>query len=110
RLEGCDVVDQDGDKVGSVDGVYLDDDTGAPEFALVKAGIFGMKSRFVPLREASEEGDAIRVPFAKDKIKDAPSLDPDGHLSQQEETALYEYYGMDYSEAASRSGLPAGAP
>jgi hypothetical protein len=32
----------------------------------------------------------------------------DGHLSQQQEAELYRYYGLDYTEALSDSGLPPG--
>jgi uncharacterized protein (TIGR02271 family) len=104
RLEGCEVVDLDDQKIGSIDAIYVDDESGAPEFALVKSGVFGTKSRFVPVREADEYGDGVRVPYSKDQVKDAPSCDPDGHLSQTEEAKLYEYYGLAYGQP----GYPAG--
>lgn len=34
----------------------------------------------------------------------------DGELSQPEEAELYSYYGLDYSESRSDSGLPEGTP
>jgi uncharacterized protein (TIGR02271 family) len=97
RFEGCDVVDQDDQKVGSIDAIYVDDESGAAEFALVKSGLFGSKSRFVPIRDAAEEGDQIRVPYSKDQVTDAPAFDPDGHLSHEEEAKLYDYYGLTHS-------------
>jgi uncharacterized protein (TIGR02271 family) len=48
------------------------------------------------------------VPYDKSLIKDAPKMDADGRLSQQEESDLYRHYGLDYSEARSDSGLPEG--
>jgi uncharacterized protein (TIGR02271 family) len=108
QWRGADVIDQDGDKVGTVEEIYLDQQTDQPEWALVKTGLFGGKSTFVPLAGANPEGDNLRVPFDKERIKDAPKIDPEQELSQQEEHELYSYYGMDYGESQSDTGLPEG--
>jgi uncharacterized protein (TIGR02271 family) len=108
QRRGGDLLDRDGDKIGSIDEIYLDAETDAPEWALVTTGMFGTKSTFVPLRDASEENGTLRVPFDKATVKDAPKMDPDGELSQREESELYRYYGMQYSEARSDTGLPEG--
>src|SRR3954469_1154884 len=105
---GCEVVDQDGDKVGKLDEIYLDRETGKPEWAVVNTGLFGRESSFVPLRDALREGDMIRVPYESDHIKEAPSVDPDGEISPEEEQRVYAHYGLDYSQAQSGSGLPQG--
>ena len=107
-LRDATVVDQDGDKIGSLDEIYLDEDTGQPEWAAVKTGMFGTGLSFVPLANAEPGSDELRVPFSKDMVKDAPRVDADGQLSQDEEADLYAYYGMSYSEGRSDSGLPAG--
>ena len=63
----------------------------------------------MPLTEADVAGDELRVPYDKTKVKDAPNVDVDGgHLDQSEEAELYRYYGLDYSEDRSDSGLPTG--
>ena len=108
QRRGQDLLDNDGDKIGSIEEIYLDADTNEPEWALVNTGLFGTKSTFVPLREASDDGGSLRVPYEKAQVKDAPKMDADGQLSQQEEAELYRYYGLDYSEARSDSGLPEG--
>ena len=108
RLRGQDLTDADGDKIGTIEEIYLDNETEAPEWALVKTGLFGSKSTFVPLRDAGEADGTLRVPFDKATVKDAPTMEPDGKLSQREESELYRYYGIEYSEARSDSGLPAG--
>ena len=105
---GQDLYDRSGDKIGSLDEIYLDAETGAPEWALVNTGLFGTKSTFVPLRDATEDGGNLRVPYEKAQIKDAPKVDPDGELSQQQEAELYRHYGLDYSQSRSDSGLPEG--
>jgi uncharacterized protein (TIGR02271 family) len=105
---GGTVVDRDGDKIGSIDEVYMDQDTGQPEWLAVRTGLFGTRLSFVPLAEASRSGDEVRVPYEKAQVKDAPSVDPDGELSQQEESSLYSHYGLAYGESRSDSGLPEG--
>jgi uncharacterized protein (TIGR02271 family) len=99
----------DGEKIGRVGQIFLDDQTGEPEFATVNTGMFGTSENFVPLAEASFSGDSLTLPYSKDIVKDSPQVDPEnGHLSQAEERRLYDYYGLPYSEAASESGLPVG--
>ena len=98
RAHGANVVDQDGDKIGTVQDIYLDHETNEPEWVLVSTGMVGGRGNFVPLNDATMEGNEIRVPFTKDKVKDAPSVDPDGQLSRHEERELYDYYGRAYAE------------
>jgi uncharacterized protein (TIGR02271 family) len=106
QFRGQDLCDRDGGKIGSVEEIYLDAETDEPEWALVNTGLFGTKSTFVPLRDASEAEGTLRVPFDKATVKDAPKMDPDGQLSQREEAELYRYYGMESSEARSDTGSP----
>ena len=49
-FRGRTLVDRDGEKIGTVDEVYTDQDGGQPEWALVHTGLLGMKKSFVPLR------------------------------------------------------------
>jgi len=106
---GGSVVGNDGSKIRSIGQVYLDDETSQPEWVTVKTGMFGGAESFVPLADANVSGNEIRVPFDKDKVKDAPQVsDSEGHLSQDEEADLYRYYGMNYTESTSDSGLPTG--
>ena len=104
--KGQKLVSQDGDKIGTIDEVYVDEQTGKPEWLAVSTGLFGSRVSFVPLAEAQRDGDDIRVPYAKDQVKDSPNADADGALSQDEESRLYRHYGLDYSEGRSNSGLP----
>lgn len=97
RLHGGAVYDQDGDKIGSVGQVYLDDETGRPAWATVSTGWFGTKETFVPLDRADLRGDDIHVPYTKSHVKDAPNIEADGHISPDEEAELYRYYSMDYN-------------
>jgi uncharacterized protein (TIGR02271 family) len=94
RVIGQDVYDESGEKIGSAAEVYLDDETGQPEWITVRTGLFGTKESFVPIRNADLTDDGVRVPVSKERVKDAPKIDTDGHLSPQEEEELYRYYGM----------------
>jgi len=94
RVIGKDVYDESGDKIGSASEVYLDDESGQPEWVTVRTGLFGTKESFVPIRDADLTNDGVRVSVSKAKVKDAPKIDTDGHLSPQEEQELYRYYGL----------------
>jgi uncharacterized protein (TIGR02271 family) len=94
RVIGQDVYDESGEKIGSAAEVYLDDETGQPEWVTVRTGLFGTRESFVPIRDADLTDDGVRVPVSKDRVKDAPKIDTDGHLSPQEEQELYRYYGL----------------
>jgi uncharacterized protein (TIGR02271 family) len=98
RVHGANVVGEDGEKIGTVQDVYLDHETDEPEWVLVSTGLLGGRGNFVPLADATMEGSDLRLPYTKDRVKDAPSVDPDGQLSQQEERELYDYYGRAYSD------------
>jgi uncharacterized protein (TIGR02271 family) len=105
---GSSVVDSDGEKIGTIEEIYMDTETGQPEWLAVKTGMFGSKVSFIPIAEASDAGDGVRVPYDRAQVKDAPKAEADGELSQDEESALYSHYGLDYSESRSDSGLPEG--
>ena len=116
RWQGATLVDADGDRVGTIDAIYVDDQSGEPEWALVNTGLFGTKSSFVPLAQASASGDHVQVPYEKQLVKDAPRIDTDQHLSEAEEQRLWTHYGLDdgtgsatgttagYTDAADRDG------
>ena len=101
-IVGSNAVDNDGDKLGKVGNVYLDDRTGEPAWATVNTGLFGTKESFVPLATARLEGDQLVVPFDKATIKDAPKVADDGHIGDDEQEELYRYYGL--SSANGREG------
>jgi len=108
-LIGTDAMSSDGQRIGKISQVFLDDETNEPEFATLHTGLFGTRESYVPLAEARFGDGALQVPYSKDQVKDAPNVDPaDGHLSQDQESQLYSYYGLDYSRRASDTGLAAG--
>jgi uncharacterized protein (TIGR02271 family) len=107
--QGRTLVDRDGSRIGTIDAIYLDDHTGQPEWGLVNTGLFGTKSTFVPLTQATQTGDDVRVPYDKQLVKDAPRIDPDQHLSEAEERQLWRHYGFDYDRTTRRRATGRGA-
>ncbi len=98
--EGRTLVDSEGEKIGKVKEVYTDQEGGQPEWALVSLGLMG-GSHFVPLAGSSPHGEDIRVTVAKAQVKDAPSVEDDGQLSEDEERRLFEHYGVPYTNEGS---------
>jgi len=105
---GHELVDAEGAKIGKIQDIYVDQDTGQPEWLAVSTGTFGTKVSFVPLTGATRESDRVVSRWTKDQVKDAPNAEADGDLSEDEEARLYRHYGMTYDEDRSSSGLPEG--
>ncbi|MEJ7690693.1 MAG: PRC and DUF2382 domain-containing protein [Nocardioidaceae bacterium] len=101
QVRGSTAYGTDGDKLGKVGEIYLDDETGQPEWATVNTGMFGSNESFVPLADASFDGDQLTLPYDKDKVKAAPNVSTDGHLTPDEERELYDYYGAAYAGQSS---------
>ena len=101
---GRDVLDSGGERLGGVREIYLDRETGRPEWVLVD--VDGDEARFVPLADASVESSTIRVAHSADAIRSAPGIGSEPRIDQSEERRLYDHYGLGYSETDSGSGLP----
>ncbi|WP_367179079.1 PRC-barrel domain-containing protein [uncultured Corynebacterium sp.] len=94
--------DKNGDKLGGVKEVFIDDDTGQPTFVEVGHGLFGMSSSLVPMRGHRLSGDDLQLAFDKDRIKDAPEFDTDNHLTPDDQRNIYDHYGVTGSEDVER--------
>jgi stress response protein YsnF len=95
---GRTVVDRDGDKIGKLEELYLDE-SDRPAWGAVTTGLFGRRQSFVPLSDLRAAGDDLQVPYEKDRVKDAPNVDPDEQLSGEEEERLHRHYGMATGDA-----------
>jgi uncharacterized protein (TIGR02271 family) len=102
-FHGRTMLDRDGEKIGKIDDVYEDRQSGRPEWALVNTGLFGTKKTFVPLHGAQPVGENVRVPQEKSHVKDAPNVDSDGELSDDEERRLFAHYAVAYDADADAS-------
>ncbi|MBA3743007.1 PRC-barrel domain-containing protein [Sporichthya sp.] len=103
HLKGQPLVSSDGETVGTIEDVYVDPGTGQAEFLEVKAGRFRPKVHFVPVAQMSAEGGAVKVPYDKAKIVEAPKVGVGaggGELTGTEEATLREYWAMPPQESA----------
>jgi hypothetical protein len=82
-----------GATVGKIEAVYVDEQTGDPEWLLARMGRFGHHC-LVPARDAVGAAGHVWVPYSRDQIRKAPRMDPDKPLEQQSETVLLEHYGV----------------
>ena len=94
------VVDPNGDKIGKLEELYTDLDSGEPGIGCVKTGLFGRHLSLVPLTDASLGRDYVRLPYTKDQVRDAPRAEPGGQLTRADEVALFEHYGLEPPPAA----------
>lgn len=99
QVIGATAYDSDGDKIGKIGQVYLDNATGQPAWATVNTGLFGTHESFVPLQDVAFSDDGLRLPYDKDTVKNAPSIESDGELSPTEESELYRHYNMNVGTA-----------
>lgn len=105
-LYEAEVMTVDGDRLGQVGQVYLDDETGAPAWVTVRTGWFGGSESLVPLVGAQVEGDTIRVAHTKQEIKDAPTVDADTHLDEDGQHRLFRHYGLVLQDGSAATGSP----
>ena len=105
---GRDVVDNGGERLGGVREIYLDRDTGQPEWVLVD--VDGGEARFVPLADAAVETSQIRVAHPATTIRNAPGIGSEPRIDEGEERRLYAHYGLGYTDNDSVSGLPTDDP
>ena len=110
ELRGRDMVGRDGEKIGRLEEIYLDARSGQPEWAAVHTGFLGTKQSFVPLADAEPARGNVVVPYSKDQVKEAPSVDPDGELSPEEEERLYTHYGVASSASERAEGYDTSGP
>jgi hypothetical protein len=102
---GKDLVDRDGEKIGKLEGVYVDVETDEPMFGTVKEGLIARHLTFVPLVGLTIGPDGLQIPVPRERVKSAPNLEGEGaELSQQGESALYHHYELNYTPPDTDSG------
>jgi sporulation protein YlmC with PRC-barrel domain len=89
---GRTVVDRNGQKIGKVGELYLDEETDRPAYAGVRTGLLGRKESIVPLDGVEERDGDLVVPYDADHVRDAPSVAPDAALEPDEADRLASHY------------------
>ncbi len=94
RMRGKDVFSSDSEKIGTVEEIYYDDQTGMPEWIGLDTGFLGMKRRVVPVEAIRPQGEGLCVPYSKEKVTKEPEFDFSEGLSYDAECALCEYFDL----------------
>src|ERR1700712_4555448 len=89
--EGQTMLDRAGEKIGTIEEIFLVEETGRPEWALVKLGRLRSHTTLVPLTSAQAVDDGIKVGYEKDVVSDAPQIEADREPSEQEVDAVYRH-------------------
>jgi sporulation protein YlmC with PRC-barrel domain len=101
ELVGNTLVDRNGEKVGVVGEIYLDDVTGRPEWFRVSTALVSGRQSFVPIGGAQLLGDSVRVAYDATTIEAAAVFSIDAHLPQEDVDRLRAHYGV------TEPGMPA---
>jgi uncharacterized protein (TIGR02271 family) len=99
--QGRILTDRNGDQIGTIDSLYVDNQTDKPEWALVNSGLFSSKASFVPLAGASPRGNDVMADVEVQQVKDSPKMSSGDELSEQEEAELFRHYGIEYTTEGS---------
>ena len=94
-LIGLTLVDKQGEKIGSLAGIWIDTSTRRVEFIGLKSiWPFG-STHLIPARnvEVDQEHALVRVHFTAEFLKGAPRFNPKGELSGVEKQEINAYYG-----------------
>ena len=105
RFEGYEVYDPNGEKIGKVDDLFVDEND-QPEYLGVKMGLLGTKSTLIPweIASADEEGQRIEVSVEKGKAKDGPAFDDDREITPEYENEVRSYYGLESMQGSEQQG------
>ena len=100
RYSGYDVQDLDGDKVGSVDAAYVNEDN-QQEYIAVSGGVSSLLpgtsgSYIIPVDICTVDNNqgVIQVDAQKDAVKNSPSLQGGSDLTPEYAAQVRSYYGL----------------
>src|SRR5580658_8648128 len=103
--QGKVLVDCNGEKIGKLQGVYVDVETDEPQFGTVKEGLINRHLTFVPLGGLQIGTDDLRVTVTKEQVRSAPDIEMVGdELSQADESSLYHHFELNYTPISTQSG------
>jgi uncharacterized protein YrrD len=99
------LVDRNGEKIGKLQGVYVDVETDEPQFGTVKEGFIARHLTFVPLGGIQIGTDGLQVAVTKEQVRSAPDIELHGEeLSQADESTLYHHFELNYTPIDTASG------
>lgn len=107
---GADVNAMGGSAVGQVQGIFVDEDSGAPAWLVVRLGQRRRKTRVVavPLGLCAGAPFGVWVADQGEKLSRAPVVDPARPLRREHELTICANFGI--GEAVGRAAEVAGRP
>lgn len=99
KYEGYTVYDNQGEKIGKVDDLFVDD-ADREEYIGVKMGFLGRKSTLIPTEivRVNERDKSVEVSESKDHVKNAPSFDDDEDITPDYEERIRSHFGLGAQE------------
>lgn len=92
-LLGRELVASDGARIGHVADIYVDPDTSAARWLVVRGGVLADRVCFVPADGVGEDDDRrLMSPHTRRQIRKAPHPVADGELGADDEAALARHY------------------
>ena len=80
--------------IGQVHGLFVDAESGEPDWLIVKLGRFGGRLVAVPLRDCAAGAGRVWVSHGRDAIRGAPVVDPSRPLLREHELTICAHYGI----------------
>ena len=100
QYAGYEVYDRDGDKIGKVDDLFVDEND-QPEYVGVKMGFLGLEgTSLIPIELARVDENDRRIEVSVDKaqVKEGPSFNDDEDITPDYEERVYSHYGLQRAQ------------
>jgi uncharacterized protein (TIGR02271 family) len=121
RYANYEVHDRDGERLGHVDALFIDEDD-RPEYIGIKMGLLGTRSTLIPwatVTRADEEGGYLEVGVDKETAASGPAFADDQEITPEQERQVRGHYGIeqaaedrgaygDYHAGVGQTGATAG--
>jgi sporulation protein YlmC with PRC-barrel domain len=106
RYEDYTVYDRDGDKIGKVDDLFVDE-TDREEYIGVRMGLFGLSgTTLIPMEmvRVNDQDRAIEVSDSKEHVKDGPTYSDDDDVTGEFEDRIRSHFGLDSVTSSTERG------
>ena len=106
RYEGYSVYDRDGDRIGKVDDLFVDE-SDREEYIGVRMGLFGLSgTTLIPMDivRVNEQERAIEVSESKEHVKDGPTYSDDDEVTGEFEDRIRRHFGLESLEGSAERG------
>jgi sporulation protein YlmC with PRC-barrel domain len=112
RLGGMEVRDSAGEKVGTVDDSYTDEQGSYLRYIAVSTGWFGTKRHMIPIDDVRVEEDYLVLPYGQDQLREGPAYEREDDFTREHEERVYGHYGRSgyWDAVRARQTTPAPTP